>query len=317
MTPLPAGYTARSPGLDDVAAIVELVRAYTKAVLGFADYTEDDARDEFAEPGFDPERDARLVFDPDGRLVGHSTVSGKGDREQLQFDVLTPDPAVARWLFGWALDRAKAVGRAHGHPRVTVDHGVYRADEPLRALASAHGMEVATTYHRMRIDHDGAVPQPEPPAGIRLRPGTEPGVPQAAHAVVNAAFADHFGHVPESYDTWRESLDRKSTFDWSQLCVAEMEGRAVAVLICSDEFVEEGCGHVGTVGVLPAARGRGVAKFLLRHAFAADAAAGRAGTVLHVDTNNTTPALGVYESVGMRPVLVIDVWRTYLTTGRG
>jgi hypothetical protein len=28
-----------------------------------------------------------------------------------------------------------------------------------------------------------------------------------------------------------------------------------------------------------------------------------------VDTNNTTPALRLYESVGMRPVLVIDVWR--------
>ena len=43
--------------------------------------------------------------------------------------------------------------------------------------------------------------------------------------------------------------------------------------------------------------------------FSADAAAGRVGTLLHVDTNNTTPALGVYESVGMRPVLVIDAWR--------
>jgi mycothiol synthase len=314
MTALPGGYRVRSPGLGDVPAIVELVRAYTTAVVGFADYTEDDARDEFTEPGFDPKRDARLVFDPDGRLVGHANVSGKGDREQLQFDVLAPDPAVARWLFGWALDHAREIGRTHGHRRVTVDHGVYRADEPLRALAKAHDMGVATTYHRMRIDHDGTVAQPEPPAGVRLRPGTEPAARRAAHTVVHATFADHFGHVPEPYDTWHESLERKSTFDWSQLWVAELDGRPAALLMCSDEFVEEGCGHVGTVGVLPSARGRGIAKFLLRHAFAADAAAGRVGTVLHVDTNNTTPALGVYESVGMRPVLVIDVWRTHLTT---
>jgi ribosomal protein S18 acetylase RimI-like enzyme len=61
--------------------------------------------------------------------------------------------------------------------------------------------------------------------------------------------------------------------------------------------------------VLESARGRGLAKLLLRHAFAADSGRGRAGTILHVDTNNPTPALGLYESVGMRPVLVIDVWR--------
>jgi len=60
---------------------------------------------------------------------------------------------------------------------------------------------------------------------------------------------------------------------------------------------------------LAAARGRGVAKHLLGHAFHLDASTGRAGTILHVDSNNPTPALGLYESVGMRPVLVIDVWR--------
>jgi ribosomal protein S18 acetylase RimI-like enzyme len=61
------------------------------------------------------------------------------------------------------------------------------------------------------------------------------------------------------------------------------------------------------------ARGRGPAKLLLRQAFARDARAGRIGTILHVDTNNPTPALGVYERVGMRPVLVIDVWRRIIS----
>jgi mycothiol synthase len=313
MTALPDGYTARSPELGDLPAIVELVRAYTTAVVGLADYTEDDARDELTEPGFDPERDGRLVFDPDGRLVGHATAGGSGEGDQLHIDVVAPDPAAARWLFAWGLDRAREIGRARGHPRVTVDHGVYRADEPLRALTKAHGMDVATTYHRMRIDHEAAVPRPEPPPGVRLRPGTEPAVREAAHAVLNAAFADHFGHQPQSYDTWLATLERGSTFDWTQLWVAELDGRAVGVLECRDQYLaEENCGYVANLGVLPDARGRGVAKYLLRHAFATDAAAGRAGTILHVDSNNTTPALGLYESVGMRPTLVIDVWQAHL-----
>ena len=58
----------------------------------------------------------------------------------------------------------------------------------------------------------------------------------------------------------------------------------------------------------PEARGRGLAKYLLRHAFAVDAAAGLDGTLLHVDTNNPTSALGLYESVGMRPVWTGELW---------
>jgi ribosomal protein S18 acetylase RimI-like enzyme len=86
---------------------------------------------------------------------------------------------------------------------------------------------------------------------------------------------------------------------------------------CSDEFVEdENCGYIGWLGVLEEARGKGLAKFLLRDAFHADAMNGRTGTILHVDTNNPTPALGLYLSVGMRATLVIDLWRLRLSTAQ-
>ncbi|WP_325052848.1 GNAT family N-acetyltransferase [Kribbella turkmenica] len=71
----------------------------------------------------------------------------------------------------------------------------------------------------------------------------------------------------------------------------------------------EHCGHVGRLGVLPGARGRGLAKFLLWDQFAADADSGQVGTMLHVDTNNPTPAPDLYLSVGMTATLVLDVWR--------
>ena len=83
----------------------------------------------------------------------------------------------------------------------------------------------------------------------------------------------------------------------------------------NDQFAEdEGCGYVARVAVVAAARGKGLARLLLRQAFARDARAGRVGTILHVDTNNPTPALGLYERVGMRTVLVIDVWRRIMAT---
>ena len=307
---LPEGHLARAPEPADVETITDLLRAYGLAVVGFGDYTEDEVRDDLAEPGFDAARDARLVFDGRGRAVGYATADVQDGSDLVDIDIAAPDPAVCQWLFAWALDRAREAGREHGHPEVTVAHGVYRVDEALRAQAEAHDFRVATTFHRMRIDHNGHLPVPRPPAGVELRVGTEPAVREAAHAVLNASFADHFGWVPKPYDTWHESHEQKSTFDWTKLWLAELDGRPVAVLVCTDYFVpDEGCGYVGDLGVLPDARGRGIAKYLLRHAFATDVAAGRKGTILHVDSNNTTPALALYESVGMRPVLVIDVWR--------
>jgi ribosomal protein S18 acetylase RimI-like enzyme len=47
---------------------------------------------------------------------------------------------------------------------------------------------------------------------------------------------------------------------------------------------------------------------LLRHYFSASQAEGRVAVLLHVDVANVTNALGVYESVGMRPILEIDAW---------
>lgn len=314
---VPSGeFTVRPPRLTDVGAIASLTRDYTRGVVGFADYTEDDARDALTEPGFDAADDARLVFDAVGTPVAYATTFAQADSDLVDIDVTATNSTVRGWLFGWTLDRARELGRARGHRRVTVDHGVYRADDGLRAEANARGLTVATTFHRMRIDHDGHVEPPAAPAGVVLRPGTDQAVPEAAHGVLNAAFTEHFGYVPKPFGTWRETLDRKSTFDWTQLWLAELDGQPAGILQCSNQFADDdNCGYVAEVGVLPRARGRGIAKYLLRHAFAIDAAAGRVGTILHVDSNNSTPALGVYESVGMRPVLVIDVWRRTLETG--
>jgi len=92
-------------------------------------------------------------------------------------------------------------------------------------------------------------------------------------------------------------------------------GKAVAVRDCTNDFVSiDNCGYVARIGVLPEERGRGLAKFLLEDTFAVDAAAGRTGTILHVDSANPTPALDLYLGVGMRPVLIIDQWRTELVT---
>lgn len=309
----PDGYLVRPSTSDDAEAILKLATAYNTAVVGYGDQTLDDVRDLFDQPGFDRVHDSWLVVDGTGQLAGYGWALAEGDARQVEIEAVAQDASVGSWLLDRLLDRAREMAREHGQREVGVVHGVYRADDALRLRMRAAGFMPATSFHRMRADHVRPVPDPEPPAGVVLRDGTDEAVRRAAHAVVMASFGDHFGHVQTSYAEWHAGLDAKSAFDWSQLWLAELDGEPAGVCVCNDGFVEdEDCGYVAQLGVVPAARARGIAKYLLRRAFAVDAAAGRAGTILHVDTNNTTPALGLYESVGMRAVLVTDAWHRTL-----
>jgi ribosomal protein S18 acetylase RimI-like enzyme len=229
-------------------------------------------------------------------------------------EVVASQDDVAGWLFSNVLERVTDMAAEAGHDDVQVDIGIYRADERQQARARALGFAPATTFHRMRIDHDGVPPTPAAVEGVVVRtgPGDE-AFRRDAHAVLNASFADHFGFIPRSFEQWHERIEASATHDWSQLRVVYVDAEPAAMLQGNNAFVDdEECGYVSDVGVVSRARGRGLARLLLRHAFADDAQRGRRGTLLHVDTNNVTPALGLYLAVGMRPVLVLDVWRRAL-----
>jgi mycothiol synthase len=315
-TNLPAPERAHRPAeLSDAEAIVEMVSAYNTAIVGFADVTLDDIRDDLVEPGFDRARDSWLVLEPSGRLTGYGWACANGDSDRIDIDVITADPEAAAWLLDRVCGRAREMGRERSHQKVVLDKGIYRED-PMRSLLEARGFARATTFQRMRIDHAGVVAQPEVPPGLTIREATDDATRRAAHEVQTAAFADHFGWVAKSYAEWLDLHEAKSKFTWSQLWVADLDGRPVGICERTDQFIEdEDCGYVASIGVLPEARGRGIASYLLRRSFAEDAAAGRTGTILHVDANNTTPAVGLYESVGMRSVLIVDIWQTTLPVG--
>ncbi|MFK4089730.1 GNAT family N-acetyltransferase [Kribbella sp. NPDC020789] len=307
---LPDTFTVRPPAEADAPAVFGLVAAYNTAVVGFADYTLDDAVDELTEPGFDPATDGWLVFDGN-QLVGYGSVFGKGEFRILDMDAVTSDPAVEAYLLTQITRRGRELAAAHGHSSVQLDTGVYRQDAARRERLEERGYVRGTTFHRMRIDHPGPQPAPEPPAGVVVRRGTPDEASQrAAHDVLNQAFAGQYGFETRPFEEWRASHEAQSTFDWAGITLLEIDGHAVALRECTDAFVEdENCNYIGRLAVLEEARGRGLAKFLLRDQFALDAAAGRTGTILHVDTNNPTPALGLYLSVGMRESLVIDSLR--------
>ena len=308
---LPHDYTVRPPEPGDAASIFDLLSAHNTAVVGSADCTLAEVADCLVEPGFDRLTDGWLVLGEDGSPAGYATAFGRGDRQEVQIEVTTQDAVVAAWLLERTMDRAREMGRDSGHTEITIDFWAYRADEQLGALLTDHDFTTGTTYHRMRIDHTGPVAAAVLPADVVVRRGAfDDATRWAAHEVIIDSFRGQFGFVPRPHQEWIEALDASSTFDWSQLTVLEVNKRAVAVRVCSDEYVgTENCGYIRMLGVVEAFRGRGLAKFLLHDAFACDATAGRAGTILNVDTNNPTPALGLYLSVGMRPTVVFNGWR--------
>jgi ribosomal protein S18 acetylase RimI-like enzyme len=232
----------------------------------------------------------------------------------VQLSVVSDDPAISGWLLAMGTERAQDLGGENGCPQVVVEVGMFRADDALREVVAGQGFEFATSYQQMRIDHDGPLPLPQPPTGTTVRTGAhDDQTRRAFHTMMSTTFAGQDSAALAPYDEWLETHEKRDGFDWSQLTMVERDGRVIAGSDCNHAFVEtDNCGYIGRLGVLPEARGQGLAKYLLRRAFAEDATAGLAGTLLHVDTSNPTPALGLYESVGMRTVEIADGWQRTL-----
>ena len=314
-TELPSGFTWRRPRVDDAEVVLGVITRHNTPLVGSADFTLSEVRDELGYPGFDPSTNAWLVHDQVGTAVAYGFAHGKGASDLVDI-VVYADGDVAAWLWTEVLTLAREIGAASGHGEVNVDVGIYQNDDGQQTLARSRGFAPVTTFQRMRIDFDTPPPDPTVPDGVVVRtgPGDER-FRRQAHDVSRRAFVDHFGFVERSFEEWHESIDVPATADWAQLRVAYVDGEPAAMVRGSNEFLEdEDCGYVATVAVHPRARGHGLAKLLLRQAFVDDFRRGRRGTVLHVDANNVTPAVDLYLRVGMRPVLAFDVWRARLTT---
>jgi mycothiol synthase len=318
MQTAPDGYFVRRPTKDDGTLIYDIVAAHNIAVIGNADYTQEDAADELLEPAFDLDQDGWLVFTSDDVPAGWATAARKGESANTEIQVYTVpahQPALAPWLWEQAQTRAIELASAAGHSSTDVDNGLYLEDTFMRELAATHGYAPAARFVRMKIEHQGVPAEPAAPSGVELRHGTtDEQVRRDSFAVRNQSFHDHFGYYDSDYDSWVAYRESSSAHDWSLVHVAYLDGQPVATLVRTNHFVpDENLGYVLTLGTIPSAQGRGLASYLLHYAFAADAALGREGTVLHVDSNPERPALGLYQRAGMHQILAIDTFRRTIT----
>ena len=307
--------TTRPVRPDDAPGLLALQHAHQRHVLGRPDSTADDVADSLADPDLLP--DSPVVEDDDGSLVGCGLVFPEGRSGRADLEVVV-DPDRGGHLLPELLASATALAagacRAAGHPQVDVDQSCYRQDEQLAAALAGTGFGRATTFHRMRRELDAPVEVRVPPgvAVTRVDDDTDDTL-RRAFRLQTSTFAGHFGFVERPWEEWLASLRARS--GTGPLWFATLDGAEVGFLHETAQFVEdEDAGYVWRLGVEQAARGRGVARALLLSSFAAMRDRGRKAALLHVDGANATGATALYESVGMRPTVVIDVWRATVPT---
>jgi mycothiol synthase len=184
-------------------------------------------------------------------------------------------------------------------------HVINAGDRAAAAMLRARGLHPVRHFWYMQIDLPVGFEAGPAPEGIQLG-GIDPRFHlPAVHAVLEEAFADHWGHHPEPLDRWAQEQTGSPSYDPTLWLLASEAGAPVGALTAS---VSGDRGWVDQVGVLGPFRGRGIARALLGRSFATFARRGCRRVLLSVDAENPTGATKLYEGVGMRVVHRWDWW---------
>ena len=125
------------------------------------------------------------------------------------------------------------------------------------------------------------------------------------HDGLTVAFAEHYEHADTPYDEWITRAREHGDFDPSLWWLVRRDGEPVAAARCDDQKTG---GYIGAVGVLAGERGHGLGRALLLTAFREFYRRGRRAMSLHVDNDNVTNPVPLYEAVGMH---VAERWDIY------
>ena len=323
---LPEGWTATALGEQDVADLTELLRRHEERGRGWASASPDSV---LVQVSADPTRSNVAVRDADRALRGWASTHDRAAGRMLlvvavdrRLDDELAD-RVADWLFGWADDDARRVGAERGLAEQQIDSGAFADDDCQHRWLRGAGFHKVRTWWQMsrRVAPEEAGPVECRP-GVRIRQvdGEDDRMPdeddlRTIHDVLEGAFADHFNSHEETFDEFLSRLRKDPGHRWDHWWVAEITDGPVArpagALVASVSHSPEGGpdgSYVDYIGVQAFARGRGVAKALLRTVIADAAARGRDRVGLEVDADSPTGADGLYTSMGWQTSYMTESW---------
>src|SRR4051794_39055757 len=300
---------------DDAAAMADLATICEIAETGepdaeIVDWIQAGAKtEEFCAFGID-DADGLVAFSYADRTPGDAAVEVEvrvrpGEDLDLGLPLLAAAREAAR-----EFDPTKPV-------RMFANEGAVRYRDWLQARGAAE----IRRFWRMLIDLGETPPDvPAPATGVTVRLARDDESDlRTIFEITDTSFADHFGHTDErTYERWIKNWQTRNGFDPTLWWVAEVDGQPVSVLLGMTLSVEGGetHGHIGTLGTLKEARGKGIGTLLLRTAFAEFHHRGYRKVTLGVDSENGTGAVKLYESVGMRAAAVWPLYELPPTDGR-
>jgi mycothiol synthase len=325
--PLPEGFIARGATLEDVDASLEMYNLWSQRVIGEDDISDAAAiRNEWVSPGFDPAQDIRLVFAPDGTLVGYIEVWATANPpvHPWIWGRVHPDYSglgIGTWMLSWAEQRAlSALDKVPAELRFAPRIGIYSQARESQKLFKDFGYHYIRSSYRMMIDLDAAPPEPVWPEGLTIRTYNPETDLEAVYRADQDVFRDHFGFVEESIETglarFRHFMTDYVGFDPSLWFIAWDKDEVAGICLCRPHSYDDpDLGYVNVLGVRRPWRRHGLGLAFLRHAFSEFYRRGKRKAGLGVDAENLTGALRLYEKAGMRVHMQMDLFEKELRPG--
>ena len=332
---LPPGWEIGTPDPADrfdVARLTQLLRGHEREGRGWAASGVDDVMVEVSEHGLRM-RENVVVRDADGDIRAWGSVHDRAEGRMLFVHIVQrglPDQIAdtcSDVLVEWAVGQARSVGANRGLEVQQIDTGAFQDDERQHRWLEGSGFERVRTWWQMSrpvtADEASLTGSPDhwEADGVRFRlvRRTGAGMPdeddlREVHEVLEGAFVDHFNHYQETFEEFLHRLREDPGHRWDHWWLAELvDGDAVQPVGTLIGSVSESASgpdgsYVEYLGVLEAARGRGVAKGLLRTIIADAAARGRDRVGLEVDADSPTGASGLYTSMGWKTKYVTESW---------
>ena len=305
---LPSGFIFRPPLTTDAQGVADLIAARDIADYGSADASVEEVQNYWRAPRFDLAQDARIIIAPDGLLVGYEEIYPRS-HERLEFDGCVHPREAGRGLgtllLRWAEQHARErAAKTPATGQVILRGSTAAVDQNADALFDAEGFALVRQFWRMEIEMTSPPDRPLWPAGIRFRAMRPDHDERVVHAVIEEAFADHWGHVPRSFEDWEQGTLHSDGFDLSLTFVA-FDGHEVAGVVVNRH---RDIAWVGQLAVRRAWRKRGLGLALLLHSFSAFYQRGDRVVGLGVDAQSLTGATRLYEKAVMRVTRRFDTY---------
>jgi len=327
-TTLPEGFTIRGAKLEDVEASLEMYNLWSQRVIGEDEINDAMAiRNEWVSPGFDPAEDIRLVFAPNGTLVGYIEVwaTAKPPVHPWIWGRVHPEYSgngIGSWMLTWAEQHAmRALDEIPADARFAPRVGIYSQAEDSQKLFKDFGYHYIRSSYRMMIYFDAPPPGPIWPEGLSIctyNPDTDL---EAVYRTDQDVFRDHFGFIEEPLETglarFRHFMTDYEGFDPSLWYIAWDRDEVAGICLCRPHSYDDlDLGYVNVLGVRRAWRKRGLGLAFLHHAFGEFYRRGKRKAGLGVDAENLTGALRLYEKAGMHVHKQFDLFEKEIRPGR-